>query len=239
MPDPRDFLPASPFDGPPIPNIIGQEFTKAAYETSLRRELKHLTIDDIHRLLPEYTEVLSRSGGHKPVKFIESIVVIKCPAPFNPSAQGDFAYTQSFSYDGRTLSSGPAFSYDTMLATRVNPYERIVNVPPGIRVWITTYDGQWGGFWSRVDVYMNEADFSRMAAQVAEPLKPYVELTDRQKTILATIRAYTSSYRRDVFARNKVTLAEIDELYKKGFVDRRGALTRLGRIAAEDIEPWF
>lgn len=112
----------------------------------------------VRRHLPEYTQVLEQSGGHKPRKFIEAIQVIVAPAPFVPSAQGDFAYTMSFDWDGKTLAKGPSFSYDTMLTERVSPYEREVDVPPGHRVWITTYDGQWGGHWSKVHVYVHRDD---------------------------------------------------------------------------------
>lgn len=232
MPDPRDFLPLPPWEGPPIPRVLSHE-----YEPTEKQFLKP-SPEEVKSLLPEYREVLGELRGLKPIKFVESIVVLKCPAPFNPSAQGDYAFTSAFTWDGRTLSRGPSFSYDTMLATGVNPYERIVNVPQGVRVWIATYDGQWGGFWSRVDVYMNVVDFSRLALQIREKLKPVVELTDRQKNILATISGYVASYRREVFHRNNVTLTEMDELHSKGLVDARGVLTKLGRIVAENEEPW-
>jgi len=47
--------------------------------------------------------------------------------------------------------------------------------------------------------------------------------------ILATIRAYTSKYRKEVFETHGVTQAELDELQKLGLIDRRGAITVIGR----------
>ena len=112
----------------------------------------------VQQYLPEYKQVLAESGGYNPRKFIERLEVRLTPSGFNPSAQGDFAFTQSFAWDGKTLSKGPAYSYDTMMTTIESPYERAVDVPVGARVWVTTYDGQWGGFWSRVLVFVNPAD---------------------------------------------------------------------------------
>ncbi len=112
----------------------------------------------VYRFLPEYGKVLLESGGYKPRKFVEAIEVIVAPAPFVPSAQGDYAYTKSFVWDGKALTSGPSYSYDTMLTVGVSPYEREVDVLSGNRVWIVTYDGQWGGYWSRVHVYVHRDD---------------------------------------------------------------------------------
>ena len=118
-----------------------------------------MNLQDVKRLLPEYREILNQAGGHKPRKFVERIDVIECPAGFNPSAQGDFAYTASFmvNRDG-VVSSGPSYSYDSMLGSGVNPYERQVDVPRGSRIWVVTYDGQWGGAWARVLVFVHPDD---------------------------------------------------------------------------------
>lgn len=91
----------------------------------------------------------------KPKKFVEKIAVIKTPAGFNPSAQGDYAFTHSYSWDGKQLTKGPSYTYDSMMNVVGSPYERTVDVPKGVRVWVCTYDGQWGGYWSRVDVYVH------------------------------------------------------------------------------------
>ena len=110
------------------------------------------------RLLPEYdlvcAELARPHGGMlKPIKFAQKLTIVQCPAEFTPSAQGDFAFTSSFHWDGKNLNKGLGYSYDTMLGSRVNPYNRTVDVPIGHRVWICTYDGQWGGYWSRVLVF--------------------------------------------------------------------------------------
>lgn len=115
-------------------------------------------LDLVRRLLPEYSQVLKEWDNKKPRKFIEQLEVIVAPASFVPSAQGDYAYTMSFDWNGRDLTKGPSYSYDTMMTTIKSPYEREVDVPFGHRVWITTYDGQWGGHWSRVHVYVHKDD---------------------------------------------------------------------------------
>ena len=108
---------------------------------------------------PEVKQVLQQfhHGGtpRKPRKFYEELRVVPCPAEFNPSAQGDFAFTKAFSWDGERLTEGPSYSYDSMMASGVNPYMRKVDVPAGKRMWVLTYDGQWDGHWSRVDVYVH------------------------------------------------------------------------------------
>lgn len=112
----------------------------------------------VNRVLPEWRQVLQKSGGYKPRKFVEAVEIRTTPASFNPSAQGDFAYTSSYVWDGKELRSGPGYSYDAMMVAIESPYERTVDVPRGTRVWVTTYDGQGGGFWSRVVVYVHPAD---------------------------------------------------------------------------------
>ena len=113
----------------------------------------------VKKYLPEYQEVLKASGGYKPRLFVKSIKVVKCPASFNPSAQGDFAFTHAFVYsvEKKRLTEGPFYSYDTMLSSRINPYEREVDVPEGSRAWVVTYDGQWGGYWSKVLVFISSS----------------------------------------------------------------------------------
>lgn len=113
----------------------------------------------VQRYLPEYKLVYDSFArgrtDYKPQKFIEAIQIRICPSTFTPSAQGDFAFTKAFIWDGRSLMEGPGFSYDTMISSGVNPYERTVDVPLGQRVWVATYDGQWGGYWSRVLVFIH------------------------------------------------------------------------------------
>jgi len=120
----------------------------------------------VDRVLPEWKQVLNNMSmmdipGNKllkPRKFIEKITIIPTPAGFNPSAQGDYAYTHSYSYTGGRLIEGPSYSYESMMNVVGSPYERTVDVPKGTRVWVCTWDGQWGGYWSRVDVYVNPDD---------------------------------------------------------------------------------
>jgi len=106
---------------------------------------------------PEYKEILKMSGGHKPRKFVEAIKVIKCPATFNPSGLGDYAYRSSYFVKDGIITPGPSYSYDTMMSSRIVPEERTVDVPKGTRMWVVTYDGMWGGSW-KVQVFVHELD---------------------------------------------------------------------------------
>lgn len=122
-----------------------------------------MTPNEWRKLLPEYNWVcaeLASPRGYmlQPLKFAHAIEIVVCPAEFTPSAQGDFAFTSSYHWNGKYLTRGIGYSYDTMLGSRVNPYTRTVDVPPGHRVWICTYDGQWGGRWSRVLVFCHPED---------------------------------------------------------------------------------
>lgn len=63
-------------------------------------------------------------------------------------------------------------------------------------------------------------------------------LTERQLSILATIRSYISSYRREVFARNHVTQEEKDELQRLGYLNKRNALTLDGKNASHAARAW-
>jgi len=122
-----------------------------------------LPMAKLQRILPEAPQVLAEAGGRLPIKFAQAVEVVQCPDTFNPSAQGDFAFTHSFSWDGRQLSKGPAYSYDTTMNVVRSPYERTVEVAKGTRVWVVTYDGQWGGYWSRVLVFVHAEDYRRLA----------------------------------------------------------------------------
>ena len=120
----------------------------------------------VNRVLPEWKRVLDDMSmvdipGNKlkkPKKFVEKIEIIQTPAGFNPSAQGGYAFTNSYSWDGENLMKGPSYTYESMMNVVGSPYERAVDVPRGTRVWVCTYDGQWGGYWSRVDVYVHADD---------------------------------------------------------------------------------
>lgn len=126
---------------------------------------KHKETSELHAEpspFPEAKEVLERfSEPHgrllKPRKFMQAIRIVETPARFNPAHLGDCAFTHSYSYntDTRELTDGPSYSYDTMLSSGVNPTTRVVDVPANIRVWIVTYDGMWGGYWSNVTVYVH------------------------------------------------------------------------------------
>jgi hypothetical protein len=121
------------------------------------------------QVFPEAREVLDimsltdipGNKPRKPLKFYEKIKVLPTPAKFSPSSISDSAFTKMFSYENRYLAEGPSYTYDTLPNMTADPFERFVNVPRGSRVWVCTYDGMWGGYWARVDVYVSPEDFSQ------------------------------------------------------------------------------
>ncbi len=134
---------------------------------------------------PEYKEILEMAGGYKPVKFVQAIEVIKCPAKFNPSGLGDCAYRSSYYVKDGEITSGPSYSYDTMMSSGIQPTERIVDVPKGTRLWVVTYDGIWGGHWE-VKVFVHEFDMlespksqSKLEILVNKKFDPISEKIDK------------------------------------------------------------
>lgn len=87
------------------------------------------------------------------------------------------------------------------------------------------------GNYAHIDLYVHPSDF-----QPSKAVAPV--LTERQKKILATVRAYTSTYRRETFARNRVVQRELDELQQMGLLDKRGAITIMGRNISGYDQPY-
>jgi len=123
---------------------------------------------------------------------------------------------------GRTMSKYVP-SYESLLAA--TPEEKAlyfggaVKLGPDEMIAVMDY---WGDRFKSIDLYVHPAAY--------EPPKLIApSLTDRQMKILGTIRAYTSAYRKEVFEANRVTQMELDELQRLGLIDRRGAITVLGR----------
>ena len=131
---------------------------------------------------------------------------------------------------GKTLSMYvPA--YESLLAS--SPEEKALYFGGAVKLMpdeaIAVMDF-WGDRFKSIDLYVHPAAY--------EPPKLVApSLTSRQMKILATIRAYTSNYRREVFDTNVVTQSELDELQRLGLVDRRGALTVMGRNVVGREEP--
>ncbi len=88
----------------------------------------------------------------------------------------------------------------------------------------------WGGRFKSIDLYVHPA-----AYEPPKLIAPH--LSSRQMKVLATIRAYTPRYRKEVFDTNSVTQGELDELQRLGLIDRRGALTVMGRNVVGREEP--
>ena len=84
---------------------------------------------------------------------------------------------------------------------------------------------------AQISLYMHPADF-----QPSKAVGPV--LSERQRKVLATVRAYTSVYRREVFAKNRVTQRELDELNQMGLINKANAITIMGRNVSGPDRPY-
>jgi uncharacterized membrane protein (UPF0127 family) len=131
---------------------------------------------------------------------------------------------------GRTMTKYvPA--YDSLLASSTEEkalyFGGSVKLNPDEAIAVMDF---WGDRFKNIDLYIHPAAY--------EPPKLVApSLTDRQMKILATIRAYTSTYRKEVFGANKVTTDEVEELQRLGLIDRRGAITVMGRNVVGNEKP--
>jgi len=123
-------------------------------------------------------------------------------------------------------------SYDTLLA--VTPAQRALHFGGAARLGpdeaIAVMD-YWGPRYQKIDLYIHPLAFE-------PPRLIAPELTERQMKILATTRAYIGSYRKEVFRVHRVTPTELDELRRYGLIDKRGAITTMGRNIVGREEPW-
>lgn len=117
----------------------------------------------VNNYLPEYGKVLADSGGYKPQKFVERIRIVDIPSTFNPSFLNDTAFLSAYLYEHEQLSRITSYSSDTIASSGVAPTARQVMAGRGQRIWICIYDGYLGGFWNRVDVYVNLIDVNLSA----------------------------------------------------------------------------
>ena len=122
-------------------------------------------------------------------------------------------------------------SYESLLAS--TPEEKSLYfggaVPLGPDDAIAVMD-YWGDRFKMIDLYVHPAAFE-------PPHLVAPKLTDQQLRILATIRAYTPRYRKEVFERQGVTDQELEELRAMGLLDRRNAITVMGRNVVGKMHP--
>jgi len=150
----------------------------------------------------------------------------------------------SFPYSDSVVRNICAYDASTreVMANYVPGYESLVSAPaeekalyfggqvklsPGRQIAVMDYEQNH----NKIRLYVHPSDYTP-----PETLSPV--LTERQQNILATTRAYVSGFRRNVFEDHGVTQNEIEELRVFGLVDRRGALTILGRNVARDYIAW-
>lgn len=209
---------------------IGSRFREQ--KIAVTQKIIEPDLPTVKKYLPEYREILKRSGGHKPRKFVEAIRIIATPASFNPSGIGDYAYLNSYGYETKTgkIGTGPGYSYESMLPSGVTPRERMVEVPKGMRMWITIYDGMWGGYWSTVNVYVHPDEMP----PEKERLVAVYELTNEEWAVLALTAQLISSARAPECYRYNIDYYKSrDSLIQKGLLNKNGAINSRGKAAFE------
>lgn len=217
MPDIKDLLPPPPWEGPPIPRILQQGKSRVE------------TIIIPFRDAPSWvkTEWERLHGATKPEVTVHRTEVAEI-------------YTQTFEYAVRDIvayKAGHVMSeyvpaYESLLAVTARErslyFGGAVKLKPDEAIAVMDY---WGPRYQHIDLYIHPE-----AYELPRVLAPV--LTDRQRKILASIRGYTSAYRREIFQRHEVTQVELDELQRMGLIDRRAAITTMGRNVIGDEQPW-
>jgi hypothetical protein len=134
--------------------------------------------------------------------------------------------------DGRVIAHYVP-SYDSLTAS--TPQDRSLYFGGAVRLGpgdaIATMDF-WGDRYKKIDLYVHPE-----AYEPPKLLGP--ELTERQKKILASIRSYTSAYRKQLFGEHNVRPEEIGALQVLGLIDRRNAITVMGRNVIGNEQAWF
>ena len=163
-------------------------------------------------------EWVSLHGKTRPKVRVYRTTVAEIPVPvFDYAVRDIIAYK-----NGRTMRTYIP-SYRSLLAA--TPEQKTLYFGGAVRLEsdeaIAVMD-YWEDRYQNIDLYVHPEAYE--PPKVIGPA-----LTERQRKILATIRAYTSAYRRDVFETYGVTKEELDELRKLGLIDKRSAITMIGR----------
>ena len=218
----QDFLPPPPWEGPPIPRRLQRgPRGEIPYKPPVEVPFKE-TPNWLQQAWNEF------EPGKRPRVHVNTGEVAKIGTPFHEGIVRRIVAHSSARGESR-VKSVPG--YESLMGSPKGEQRLYfggeVELTPGNS--IAVMDSMPG--LSSISLYMHPDDFQPSAA--IDPT-----LTTRQRKILATVRSFTSTYRRELFDRFRVLPSELDSLREMGFLDRRGAITIMGRNVSSDDQPF-
>lgn len=211
----RDFLPPPPWEGPPIPrNLQGMS---PSTEVPFKETPAWVQEAWNHFEPGKRPRVHVRIGESANIGAPYSDAIVRRIVAYNSRRNlAEMRYVPGYeSLMGSSREEQRLYVGGTVKLTPGNSIA-VMDSMPGL---------------SSITLYMHQDDFQR--SQALGPV-----LTERQRKILATVRSFTSTYRRELFARFRVRQADLDELREMGLLDRRGAMTIMGRNISGRDEPF-
>ena len=212
----RDFLPPPPWEGPPIPRKLQGDYQRP--------------IEVPFKETPAWVQ--EAWNAFEPGK--RPRVYVKVGDSANIGSPGHDAIVRRIvAHSSRKNMAEMRYvpGYESLLGS--SPTEQRlymggkVELRPGDSMAV--FDSMPGI--ASITLYMHPDDF-----QPSRAIGP--TLTERQRKILATVRSFTSTYRRELFDRFRVRQDELEELQKMRLLDRRSAVTIMGRNVSGRDQPF-
>jgi hypothetical protein len=254
----REYTPSpwvAPLEQPPAnltPSVIDQlhnlgwaddmihEFDQAEVDSILRHHQRNVfspstpappeTFNVPFRETPDWLQEAWKNLHPRTVPNVEvyRTTVARIDPPGN-----DFYVRDIVAHKGGRVMSRYVPSYDSLMSS--TPQDRslyfggAVNLAPDEGIAVMDF---WGDRYKHIDLYVHPH-----AYEPPKLLGP--DLTTRQKAILASIRSYTSAYRKELFREHDVVPGELEALQALGLIDRRNAITVMGRNVIGNEQAWF
>lgn len=190
---------------------------------------------------PEYFNVpfretpdwLQQAWNNLHPRTVPLVEVYRTPVARIDPPGNDFYVRDIVAHKGGRVMSRYVPSYDSLSASTPQDqslyFGGAVNLAPDEGIAVMDF---WGDRYKHIDLYVHP-----QAYEPPQLLGP--DLTDRQKKILAAIRSYTSAYRKELFRQHNVIPEELEALQSLGLIDRRNAITVMGRNVIGNEQAWF
>ncbi len=169
-----------------------------------------------------------RWPGTRPSVFVVTTEIARIGPPYS-----DYVVRDIVAYNASTGEIMTAYvpSYDTLISSVPEDqslyFGGAVGLSQGRSIAVMDQEDRY----RRIHLYVHPSDYE-------SPMMLAPTLTERQQNILATARAYTPKYMREVLGKHDVTEAELNELRSMGLLKNVGGLTLAGRNVARDFIQW-
>lgn len=108
-----------------------------------------------------------------------------------------------------------SFGGANMFVKTIDDFDGSVEIPNDV-MFITGLSHAGNGYPTMASIHIGPHNICNNLLPITS------DLTDRQRKILATIKAYNSAYRKKILSENKVTEEEIQALIMLGFLAKKG-----------------